>query len=67
MENILVDKYIIERIKNTLRLCTNHFDSYSKKTCLDRDVIMCLNYARKLLNGDEITGKERIEPLINKK
>ena len=62
-----VEKYILENIENTLCLCANHFNSYSRATCLDRDIIMCLNCARKLLNGMEITGKERIEQLINKK
>jgi hypothetical protein len=62
-----VEKYILENIENTLRLCANHFNSYSRTTCLDRDIIMCLNCTRKLLNGMEITGKERIEPLITLK
>ena len=60
---IEVDRYILEKIENTLRLCANHFNSYDKKTCLDRDIIADLNRVRKLLNGEDITGKERIEPL----
>ena len=60
---IEVERYILEKIENTLRLCANHFNSYDKKTCLDRDIIADLNCVRKLLNGDDITGKERIEPL----
>ena len=60
---IEVDRYILEKIENTLRLCANHFNSYDKKTCLDRDIIADLNCVRKLLNGEDITGKERIEPL----
>ena len=60
---IEVDRYILEKIENTLRLCANHFNSYNKKTCLDRDIIADLNCVRKLLNGEDITGKERIEPL----
>lgn len=62
-----VDKYVLERIENTLRLCANHFNSYEKKSCLDRDIIGCLNYTRKLLNGDELTGLERCEPLVTLK
>lgn len=27
---IEVDRYILENIENTLRLCANHFDSYKK-------------------------------------
>ena len=61
---IEVDRYILENIENTLRLCANHFDSYKKTTCLDRNIISDLNCVRKLLNGEEITGKERIEPLV---
>ena len=60
---IEVDRYILEKIENTLRLCANHFNSYDKKTCLERDIIADLNCVRKLLNGEDITGKERIEPL----
>ena len=60
---IEVERYILEKIENTLRLCANHFNSYDKKTCLDRDIIADLNCVRKLLNGEDITGKERIEPL----
>lgn len=59
-----VDKYILENIENTLRLCANHFNSYEKRSCLDRDIISSLNCVRKILNGDEITGKERCEPLV---
>lgn len=36
---IEVDRYILENIENTLRLCANHFDSYKKTTCLDRNII----------------------------
>ena len=60
---IEVERYILEKIENTLGLCANHFNSSDKKTCLDRDIIADLNCVRKLLNGEDITGKERIEPL----
>ena len=61
---IEVDRYILENIENTLRQCANHFNSYKKTTCLDRDIISNLNCVRKILNGEEITGKERCEPLV---
>ena len=60
---IEVDRFVLENLENTLRLCANQFNSYTKKTCLDRDIIADLNCVRKLLNGEDITGKERIEPL----
>lgn len=31
---IEVDRYILENIENTLRLCANHFDSYKKLLAL---------------------------------
>lgn len=34
-----VPEFILSNIENTLRLCANHFNSYDKKTCLDRDII----------------------------
>lgn len=61
---IQVEDYILKSVENTLRLCANHFNSYERKTCLDRDIITNLNQVRKLLNGQEITGRERIENLI---
>lgn len=62
-----VPDFVIENIENTLRLCANTFNSYEKKTCLDRDIIACLNCVRKVLNGEEINGKERIEKLVQLK
>lgn len=58
-----VPKYIIENIENTLRLTANQFNSYDKKTCLDRNIIRDLICCRKLLNGEKITGLERLEQL----
>ena len=62
--NIDVERWVLEKVENTLRLCANHFNSYEKKTCLDRDIIGDLNRIRKLLNGQELSGLERTEPLI---
>lgn len=67
MEKVEIDIFVLENIENTLRLCANHFNSYNKLTCLDRDIISSLNCVRKILNGDEITGKERIEPIVQLK
>lgn len=63
--NIDVERWVLEKVENTLRLCANHFNSYEKKTCLDRDIIGDLNRIRKLLNGQELNGMERTERLIN--
>lgn len=67
MEEIAVPKFVLKNLENTLRLIANAYDCYKKETCLDRDTIGCLNSVRKLLNGDEITGMERIEPLVELK
>ncbi len=67
METLNVEKYVLVSIENTLRLCANHFNSYERKTCLDRDIIANLNCVRKILNGTELNGKERIEKLTQLK
>lgn len=63
MEDIVVPKYVLKNIENTLRLWANTHNSYSKETCLDRETIGALNCVRKLLKGKELTGMERLEPL----
>lgn len=67
MEEIAVPKFVLEKLENTLRLIANTHNCYVKSSCLDRDTIGCLNSVRKLLNGDEITGMERVEPLVELK
>ena len=67
METLNVEKYVLVNVENTLRLCANHFNSYERKTCLDRDIIANLNCIRKILNGEELNGKERIETLTQLK
>lgn len=62
--NIDVERWVLEKVENTLRLCANHFNSQEKKTSLDRDIIADLNRIRKLLNGQELSGMERNEPLV---
>lgn len=66
-KNINVPIWVLEKAENTLRLCANVFNSYDKKTCLDRDIIADLNRIRKLIMGSELTGMERNEVLINLK
>ena len=65
--NIDVERWVLEKVENTLRLCANHFNSYEKKTSLDRDIIGDLNRIRKILNGQELNGLERTGPLITLK
>ena len=67
METLNVEKYVLVSVENILRLCANHFNSYERKTCLDRDIIANLNCIRKILNGEELNGKERIETLTQLK
>ena len=62
--NIDVERWVLEKVENTLRLCANHFNSQEKKSSLDRDIIADLNRIRKLLNGQELSGMERNEPLV---
>lgn len=66
-KNINVPVWVLEKAENTLRLCANAFNSYDKKTRLDRDIIADLNRIRKLIMGIELTGMERNEVLINLK
>ena len=61
MEEIKVPKYVLESIKDTLRICANINNSYLKSTCIDRDIISNLNCIRKLLNNEKLTGMERLE------
>lgn len=61
MKTIEVPEYVLKSIDDTLRRWANAYDSYKKTTCLDRDTIGNMNCIRKLLNGEELTGMERLE------
>ena len=66
MENekiIEVPKWILETIENTLRIEWNN-GANKQESCQDRNIKECLNFVRKLLNGEEITGLERLEKLV---
>ena len=67
MEDIKVPEFVLKKLENTLRLIANTYECYDRESCLDRDIIGCLNSVRKILNGDEITGMERVEPLVKLK
>ena len=65
-EEISVPRWILEEIKNTLRIQNNINIEASRKsgeTCQDRNVRQSLLLVEKLLDGREITGMERLEIL----
>lgn len=64
-EEVLIPKWCLENIENTLRIQHNiNNDVKDGETCQDRNIKESLNCVRKLLNGEEITGRERLEPLM---
>lgn len=64
-DEVLIPKWCLENIENTLRIQYNiNNDAKDGETCQDRNIKESLNCVRKLLNGEEITGRERSEPLM---
>lgn len=66
-KDIIVPRWFLERIEDTLRIQYNINEPDMKETgesCQDRNIKQCLNGARKLLNGEELTGMERLEKLL---
>lgn len=59
-EMIPVPKWVLESIKDTLRIQYNIYEGKTD-TCQKRNVRESFILALKLLNGDEITGMERTE------
>lgn len=59
-EMISVPKWVLESIKDTLRIQYNIYEGKTD-TCQKRNVRESFILALKLLNGDEITGMERTE------
>lgn len=65
-KEISVPRWILEEIKNTLRIQNNiniEAGRKSGETCQDRNVRQSLLLVEKLLDGREITGMERLEIL----
>lgn len=61
---IEVPRWFVETIENTLRIQNNiNLDKKTGETCQDRNIREVLNGVRKLLNGEELTGMERLEKL----
>ncbi len=44
MEELIILKYQVEQLENTLRLVANTLCSRSKETCLDREVMKSIEY-----------------------
>lgn len=59
-----VPEWVIKNIENTLSIAYNDRDT-NQETCFDRDVRGCLNCVRKIIDGVELTGKERLESIYN--
>ena len=62
-KTVNVPCFVIEDIENTLRLVANYHNSYDKGSCFNRNVIQSLICSRKIIAGQEITGRERFEEL----
>lgn len=65
-DNIIIPRWFLERIEDTLRIQYNINEPDMKETgesCQDRNIKESLNGVRKLLSGEELTGMERQEKL----
>ena len=61
-DNIIVPRWFLEVVENTLQIQNNiNLDKKTEETCQDRNIRQSLNGVRKLLNGEELTGMERLE------
>ena len=63
-EMISVPKWVLESIKDTLRIQYNIYEGKTD-TCQKRNVRESFILAQKLLDGEEITGMERTEKYKN--
>lgn len=64
---LLIPRWCLENIENTLRIQYNISQSKDWETCQDRNIKGSLNCIRKLLSGEELTGMERLEPYKEQK
>ena len=60
-DTIQVPVYVLKDIQRTLQLWSNIHHCYKLESCLARDTITNLLMLRKLLTGEELTGRERLE------
>lgn len=64
-EEIPVPVWFLKHIEDTLRIENNiNNDKKTGETCQDRNIKQALNGVRKILNGEALTGHERLEPLM---
>lgn len=64
-DDIMVPLWCIKNIENTLRIQNNiNLEKETAETCQDRNIRGSLNQIRKLLKGEELSGLERSEPLM---
>ena len=65
-ENIIVPRWFLESVEDTLRIQHNINQPDMKKTgetCQDRNIRQSLNGLHKLLKGEELNGMERFEKI----
>ena len=65
-DNIIVPRWFLEAVEDTLRIQYNINDEDVKKTgetCQDRNIKQSLIGIRKLLKGEKLSGNERLEKL----
>ncbi len=66
-DELLVPIWCLKVIQDTLQIEYNaHCEKETGETCQDRNIKACLNSVTKILNGEELTGMERLEPLKEK-
>ena len=64
VDNIIVPRWFLEVVEDTLRIQNNiNLDKETGESCQDRNIHQSLNGIRKLLNGEELTGMERLEKI----
>lgn len=65
MEKVEVPIWVMELIEDTLRIQYNiRLTEKKPETCQDRNIKESLNCVRKILNGVELNGNERLEKLV---
>lgn len=65
-DNVIVPRWFLESVEDTLRIQHNINQPDMKKTgetCQDRNIRQSLNGLHKLLKGEELNGMERFEKI----
>ena len=66
-DSIIVPRWFLESVEDTLRIQHNINQPDMKKTgetCQDRNIRQSLNGLHKLLKGEELNGMERFEKIV---